>query len=266
MRERATGSREALQSRRPGVPICMNRFIGVTLLAAASVVVVAVAISPVATDAKHRKSACYPRNSRTVAEASTGRAFWRQTRDGDGGYFGCLFHEGKQVNLRRFSPQDEDSETRNPEGKPWPALWALHGRYVAFVDEEAIGPGGYTTSLYVVDLRSGRQVRLADTSEDQGDQGYGDQLTSLKLKLNGSAAWIACPRDDLYDDAECERGFEVWRSDSRASPCRGNPDIACGGERLDKGTDVRPRSLRLTRSRKGVTWIRAGRRSSASLR
>jgi hypothetical protein len=225
--------------------------LGVTLLAANSAV------------GNHKRSACYPRNSVTLARDSTGRLY-----DDGTNYFGCLYHHGKRVPLTNdetVGPGEIEAKTSDAGNQ---APMAIAGRYAAFVvdDCDIVGCG---TGVSVFDLRGEQNLYSAGTGENsctEYDCQEG-QLTDLVLKRNGSAAWIVCPRR-AHGERRCgRREFEVWRLDSRSDI---DSNWRTTNHRypklLDSGADIDRHSLELTKSRKGITWIKAGKRYGASLR
>jgi hypothetical protein len=200
---------------------------------------------------------CYPEGSKGLARDSSGRVYYDTHREH---YYGCLFSRGKAV------PLDGDDTVGDPErfesrangGESAPV--AIAGRFVGFVGERC--GDQCRTGLYVYDLLN-RRVRHEFISTGRsrcvqfsgGEECYEDQLTGLVLKRNGSIAWLACLRlePNTCNPYEHPR-YQVKRLDSR------------GTKLLDASDDIDRRSLRLTQSRKGVTWIKGGKRYGVSLR
>ena len=211
----------------------------------------AAALTPAAADAK--RSTCRPAGSEILAESRTGRVY---ARDGDQRRaVACLFRTGART---RLAPSGLDPEVSGP--------FAIAGRFAAYHWGacEVSGSSGCSYVVDVVDIPTGRIVRSDWTdggapecharTASNTDCGEGI-VAALVLKRNGSVAWTTCdgnPGDGCVEDPA--RPARVMRADGR------------GTRVLDLDRRVDPYSLRLTASRRAVTWTRGGERRSASLR
>jgi hypothetical protein len=132
--------------------------------------------------------------------------------------------------------------------------YSVNRRWVVFFSRYCEGDGCFN-DLEERSLRTGKTrfvVANGPTAldcTDNGDCGAG-AVTALRLKANGSAVWIGCPGDD----GECDDvPHYVVRRDSR-------------GKRIIERGQIAPHSLRLLPSGRRVSWLKDGRRRSATLR
>ncbi|HEX8054553.1 MAG TPA: hypothetical protein VF517_16320 [Thermoleophilaceae bacterium] len=215
-------------------------------LVAALAVTATMLLAPAA-QAKHRSASCYPHGSRTVTANNFVRVYGVPPTDPDaqgsrrlvacsltsgrrkalGGYEACQFAGQYLFNIR------------------------LTGRMVGYVSAECLG---FSSSVYVRDMTTGRVLWIAETAP-----GRGHTVTDLEVARNGSAAWIAA-----WKNAEYERDYEgrVLRT------------VEVSGDRQpvtrDDSLDIKPGSLALGRTDgSGATpfyWSKGGQVFSATLR
>jgi hypothetical protein len=179
-----------------------------------------------------------------VVAVRTSKAVVFKRRSGHGAY-GCLRRRGELVRLS------------GAVGK-----YRLAGKYVAyFLVFTEIGQGNPVYRVMVRGLRHGSFRHIEAAYSDLPQQGYDDgenaaRVTNLKLKSNGSVAWISCfpsnrhPRRCRAPAADLE--WEVWRADTH------------GRKLLDSSDSVRLRSLGLNRST--LTWRHGDETRTAAIR
>lgn len=232
----------------------MSLKLTVTLLTLA----IGVVMAPVSAEARTRGD-CSKQGSRTVMVNDNARVFSIPRRISnprvDGGrafsvdlFYGCLSRSGKRSFLGG-----------NACGLSFGAVQTvrLAGAYVAY-SRDFCESDSTSASVSVTSLRSGRRTRVLPAFTHPaappapcppglpcpGSIGPGSGVANLKLKANGSVAWIGKSVGELYE-------LQVRKAD------RSGPNVL-----LDSGGEIDPDSLRLSRDAKTIHWIK--RRSPVS--
>lgn len=175
-----------------------------------------------------------PRSAKTIASDGGSKA-WRVTTDGGPGapdireYFACK-------SLRhpfRFEKGDTgaDSLLDVPSA-------AIRGRFLAYGRIRMHGLGTSRARVIVRDLRTHKTTFARRAVSKQQEL---ERFHHVVVRSGGSVAWIA----SNIVGGEGVRVLEVWKHE------------AGGSQRLDSGTDIARRSLRLTSDGR-VRWIRHG--------
>ena len=186
-----------------------------------------------------------PRGAKIIAGDGASQA-WRVTRDGGPGapdireYFAC------RRNHRPFRFEHGDNGASTLTDVP---SAAIRGRYLAYGRIRKQGLGTIKATVIVRDLRTRRATfarRAVTTALEL------ESFHHVVVRSSGSVAWIASNIVDV-GGGEPLRVLEVYKHD------------AAGTQRLDLGTDIARRSLRLTIDGR-VRWIRNGVARYAPLR
>ena len=184
---------------------------------------------------------CHLRGATVVKSTSEAVVFRRKDpRVWGGVLYGCYRRKGAIYRLN-FG---------NLDGVPEPVkLRALAGRYAGYVAFDEGVTGSDTLTIVVVrDLVTGVVVRQAQN----GESGFAAEVLSFVLNRRGLAAWIT--KD--HADATASR---PWEFQVLALDRRGDPRV------VDRGQDIEPRSLILSRDGRTLSWRKAGARRTAAL-
>jgi len=181
---------------------------------------------------------CFPGGSTTLAQHDGGRVFFLRSRHGA---YACSTRYGRVIRLAGDSDATEH--------------YSVNRRWVIFLRTYCEGAGGCFHHVVEKSLKSGRKrfivINGRKDHDECGDYDCGEgAIGALRLKPNGSAAWVACPG---HEDGCDDQPRYVIRRDRR------------GKRILDHGK-ISSRSLRLSPTGRMISWINAGRRRSASLR
>lgn len=194
------------------------------------------ALIPSATGEARRQVVCAKKAGKTLLRTSDARVFKKRRQ-----VYACLLRKRRAFRLRGHALPYGDDDIRD---------FRLRGRFVAYSLRRSSG-----RRVRVKELRRGRTIHDAKVAL-VSRIGF-TALTDLRLKRNGSVAWIV--KTQPYDVAlklyplpeEFLPDFEVGKSDRT------------GQALLDRGHYIAPGSLSVGGST--VSWIRGGRSHSAVL-
>jgi hypothetical protein len=159
---------------------------------------------------------CGPAGARTLAASQQARVYVS-----GGIVYGCASNARKRIRL---------GEETSCIGTPLIDPVRVTGGLAAY-GSETCGIDTGSTVVVVRRLTDGRQLRSKPATSPVGPESY-ESVTSLVVARDGAVGWIATGQSVGNHHAV----VEVWRSDRR------------GTARLDSGSAVRSRSLRLTGS------------------
>ena len=187
--------------------------------------------------AAERRAGCSPRDSRTLASGPLMRVYELKRFPGDA--TACLPSVGHPVGLGL------GYETQGP--------FAINGERVAFGAQECGDPAfPCSLNVVVVDVRSGRLLHTAPA--DGPPSGDAGAVSSIVLRRDGVAAWIACAG--------------VGQAQNRCRARGPRSVVTFDGKdrsrRLARGR-IRTGSLRLSPSGRRLSWLEGSRRRSAPL-
>jgi hypothetical protein len=167
------------------------------------------------------------RGARRIARSKRGVIFTKRHNT-----YGCLYKLG------RISRLHDEGAGINRRPRP-----VLAGRYVAYASRgSAIGDEFDRVAVW--DLRAGRISLKANAST----------VTDIALKKNGSVAWIS---NSYVESSDLnEPLYEVRRMSERSDD---------GDVLVDRATGIGPRSLRLSRTGRTISWTRDGDRQRTGL-
>jgi hypothetical protein len=210
-----------------------RRVLRVALVAAA----LSAAVLATAADGRPGRHACS--GGRTITRTPTARVYARHARFGTGAW-GCLYATGRPVLLGTWRLDRDNTVERI----------TLAGPYAAFDDLELDTHGDGSDDVKALDLRSGRTVHHRQF-EMLPDEGVQERVIGLKLTRAGSIAWTVDHRTDSSGQSLVDE--QVWKADRTR-----------GGQLLDSGPTLDPRSLRLEDHR--IFWRVAQSTRSAPIR
>jgi hypothetical protein len=194
----------------------------------------------------HRKVwVCRPGHSHVVAKNARAEVF--ETGPDGPGFEGCAYGQTHRYVLGQ-------GEYGSSSGSGGSGDYTLAGTTVAFTEffgEGALGNGGSSDWVSVVNLRTGKTLHRVRTATPPCEpKPYeGAIVGSLRLKEDGAVAWIAV--DEQRHCAVPFNLFEVHALDSS------------GGRVLATGKDIDPHSLSLAGDT--IHWKQAGKRFTARL-
>jgi hypothetical protein len=185
---------------------------------------------------------CGPRHALVLSYGTLGRAF--KTR-GNPDLQACLYGSRHVRDLA------------GPDYFPRPAV-DMSGTLVGFAIVAGDGAEPANPSIEIEDLAKPLgKGRLLDLPV------FDVKVGSLRLKANGSIAWIQCPVPPNSSVDGSERPNCVSAGRSKNSVYKRDTLTEQGFDRLDSGRQIDPSSLQLHGSR--LTWIDAGSPRSAML-
>jgi hypothetical protein len=190
---------------------------------------------------------CNPSGSKTILADRSARIY--SLRDGDPArgfaLWGCAYSAGKQITL--------DAPDQIYAFLP-PALH-LNRSVVGFGFD--LCDGDCRTTVTAVDLTTGADINAGPASASTRVK-----IGSLRVRSNGSVAWIACPEHQRRDLTASRRPNCV-RAGSLDSVYRRRVGSRTR-ELLDRGRAIDPSSLSLTGTT--LSWLHNGRKHTAPLR
>jgi hypothetical protein len=213
---------------------------------AALALLIALATSTAPADAR---TACP--SSRIVARSADAVVFTRVAKDDSGTvlYYGCLRRVKKTYRLNQVGEFGVNQVHRR--------TLRLAGRFVAYEQDWGSAAGSALNTISVRDLRTGKVVHQAYVSRRGAD--FGDALQASVLKRSGSVAWTVRTSFDYVNPTVEVRAMDAGTSSNEAGPIDDKPRL------LDAGSEVDPRSLRLSADRRSVTWTNRAQPRSAPL-
>jgi len=226
--------------------------LGITLAVLAAALLV-----PASAEAGTSQVTCAKKSSRTVQAGKQARVFFY------GFFYGCLYRTDQRFYLG-------GGDCRDRQGKV--AYLRLAGAHVAYRTTQCFLESGYT-SITVASLRDGRKRYLGpylalpppsvpcmpgQCRVIPGAVGFHNDLTALKLKPNGSVAWIGRQRGRYKPTNPFE---DVFYTHYEVRKAEGAGESVL----LDSGPDIDPGSLRLQGGGSTIYWTKGGVESSAPL-
>jgi hypothetical protein len=195
----------------------------------------------------HRKVwVCRPGHSHVVAANKRAEVF--EVNGYERRFDGCAYGQAHRYVLGQ-------GEYGSSSGSGGSGDYTLAGTTVAFTEffgEGALGNGGSSDWVAVVNLRNGKRLHRVRTATPPCEpKPYeGAIVESLRLKEDGAVAWIAAD-----EQRHCSVPFNMYEVHALDSS---------GGRVLATGTDINPKSLALAGST--ISWRQGGRPYSASLK
>jgi hypothetical protein len=187
---------------------------------------------------------CRPSHSNVVAKNKRAEVF---ETGPDEGFEGCAYGQTHRYVLGQ-------GEYGSSSGSGGSRDYTLAGTTVAFTEffgEGALGNGGSSDWVAVVNLRNGKRLHRVRTATPpcEAKPYEGAIVESLRLKEDGAVAWIAAD-----EQRHCPVPFNMYEVHALDS----------SGERvLATGKDIEPHSLTLKGST--IYWKQGGKRLTASL-
>ena len=204
---------------------------------------------------------CAHRGSKAVLTTRTIRIFSMPVFTFGGDYpalYACLARR----RVAYFIGYDECISSGVSESGASASSFKPAGRFLGYISQRCDDFDSYHW-IRVIDLETGRLRR--DLRAMPGAFG-GNEVSAFVVKRNASVAWIA------EGSVEVETGprwaIRVSKSDGRSPTTSVTLDGPAPGTETGSnlGTSISPRSLRLNRSRRQVTWLSDGKRRSARIR
>jgi hypothetical protein len=188
---------------------------------------------------------CRPGHSQVVAKNKRAEVF--ETGPDEPGFEGCAYGQTHRYVLGQ-------GEYGSSSGSGGSGDYTLAGTTVAFTEffgEGALGNGGSSDWVAVVNLRNGKRLHRVRTATPPCEpKPYEAAIVgSLRLKEDGSVAWIAAD-----EQRHCPVPFNMYEVHALDSS---------GGRVLATGKDIDPHSLSLAGNT--IHWKQGGKRHAASL-